>query len=279
MLISSSFWTFRPFNLIFWLTTLFFAALLIVATLLLRNKSPKTKKLVILISCLVTIVGFFAYKYALSIDQEYNVLIAARGGFNWWGELPLHLCNINMILIPIAIYSERRALQCFCFFIGPLGAAMAILMPSQGFSDVPLFLPRMLGYFGTHYMIVIEALAIGTFGLYRPKWADLPKAIAAFFITARIIFGIIMLIRAAGLNPHANYFYTAETEGNPLLEIFHRWIPAPFLYLIPSYVILLPYMLLVVAPFELALRARGKKEAKAADREKSGIGSTTNQEA
>ena len=50
-----------------------------------------------------------------------------------------------------------------------------------------------------------------------------------------------------------------ETEGNFLLEIFHRLIPIPFLYLIPSYVILLPYMFLVTVPFEAAERARGKK--------------------
>ena len=243
---SSDFWIFRPLNPAFWLTTLFFAALLILGTLCLRKKSKQVKKRVLLGACLITIAGFFAYKYALSLDKEFNELTAYRGGFNWWGELPLQLCNINMILIPIAIYSERRSLLCFTFFIGPLGAAMAVFMPGVSFSDVSLFLPRMLGYFGTHYMIIIESLAIGTFGLYRPKFKDLPKAVGAFLLTALVIFGITALLRVTGLHPHANYFFTFETEQNPLLEIFHSWIPVPFLYLLPCIPILACYMALMM---------------------------------
>ena len=52
-----------------------------------------------------------------------------------------------------------------------------------------------------------------------------------------------------------------ETEGNFLLEIFHNWIPLPYLYLLPSILILLPYMLLVTTPFALSDRSRRKKKS------------------
>ncbi len=272
-------WIFSPFNALYLAVFGGFLLLLVLAGLLLRGKSEGTKSTVLLAACLVTLIGFVLYKVFMARDADYAVLTAEMGGFNWWGELPLQLCNINMLMIPFAVLKKNRPVMSFCFFVAPLGALMALIMPANGFDGYPLLLPRMLGYYGTHFMILIEGLALAVFGLYRPRLRDFPGTILTILIVAFAAFLINLLLRWTGLHPKANYFYSVETEGNFLLEIFHRWIPAPFLYLIPSYVILLPYMLLVVAPFELALRARGKKEAKAADQEKSGIGSTTNQEA
>lgn len=249
-----------PFNGTFWVITGAFLLLLIAASLLVRNKSDRTKRTVIVCACALTLVGFFAYKYALSIDSDYDVLTKAMGGFNWWGELPLHLCNVNMILIPIAVLLDKRPLMNFCFFIGPLGASMALLMPGSGFDGFPILLPRMLGYYGTHYLIIVEALAIVTFGLYRPKFRDIPKTLLTVFLIALAVFGINLLFRWTGLHPKANYFYSVETEGNFVLELFYKWIPVPFLYLLPSILILAPYMLLITAGFALADRRRERNK-------------------
>ncbi len=248
----SAFWILRPFNGVFFAALLFFLLLLIGSSLLLRGKSERTRQLVLVSACLLTLIGFVFYKIFLSMDADYNVISANMGGFNWWGELPLHLCNINMLLIPIAVLTKKRPLMSFCFFVGPLGALMALIMPGNGFDGYSLLLPRMLGYFGTHFMVMIEGLALVCFGLYRPRYRDLPRAVLALLGIAFVIFCINMLMRVTGLHPRANYFYTVETEGNPLLEIFHRWIPYPFLYMLPCSLILLVYMAIVTLPFALA---------------------------
>ncbi len=259
---ANDFWIMRPFNTLFLIVFAAFLALLILASLLLRGKSGKTKRTVLVAACLVTLVGYFIYKYLLSLDADYNVITANMGGFNWWGELPLQLCNINMILIPIAVMRRSRPLMCFGFFMAPLGALMALVMPGNGFDGYSLLLPRMLGYYGTHFMIVIEGLAIVCFGLYRPKFRDLPRTVLAAFLIALAIFGVNMLLRWSGLHPKANYFFSVETEGNFLLELFHKWIPLPFLYLIPALLILVPYMALVTSGFAIADRVKAKREQK-----------------
>ncbi len=260
MRFNEEFWILKPFNTLFFAALGAFQLLLVIASLLLKGKSERTKSTVLITACVITLIGFAAYKYALYKDTDYHIINAAMGGFNWWGELPLHLCNINMILIPIAVLKKSRPLMCFGFFLAPLGALMALMMPSIGFYDCSLLLPRMLGYYGTHYMIVIEGLALATFGLFRPKLRDLPRAAAAALIIAFCIFCVNMLLRWSGLHPKANYFYSVETEGNFLLEMFHRWIPFPFLYLLPSIVILGVYMLVITVPFELADRKKRKRE-------------------
>ena len=252
-------WIMRPFGGLFLAVFAGFILLLVLASLLLRGKSEQTKKTVLVSACALTLLGFFLYKYALCVDRDYSRITAAMGGFNWWGELPLQLCNINMLLIPAAVLRKNRPLMCFGFFIGPLGALMALVMPANGFDGYSLLLPRMLGYYGTHFMIVIEGLALVTFGLLRPRLKDLPRTALTVLLIAFTIFLINLLLRRSGLHPKANYFYSVETEGNFLLEIFHRWIPVPFLYLLPSFLILIPYMLLITLPFALADRRRKKE--------------------
>ena len=118
----------------------------------------------------------------------------------------------------------------------------------------------MLGYYGTHFMIVIEALALTVFGLFRPRFRDLPKTFLTVFLIALVVFGFNMLLRTTGLHPKANYFFSVETEGNFLLEMFHKWIPVPFLYLLPSFVILLVYASVIILGFDLADKIKGRKK-------------------
>ena len=252
------FWIMRPFNALFWAVFAAFALLLAAACLLLRGKSEKAKKAVLVVGSALTLTGFILYKYYLSLDADFRILNAEMGGFNWWGELPLHLCNINMLLLPVAVTRNSRPLMSFCFFLGPLGALMALMMPSTGFNGYSLLLPRMLGFYGTHFMVMMLGLALAGFGLYRPRFRDLFPAVLAALGVALVIFCFERFLRRTGLHSKANYFYAVETEGNPVLELFHRLLPFPYLYLIPCLSILCPYMLLVTLPFALSDRRRKK---------------------
>lgn len=251
----------RPFNGVFFGTFGVLILILIIVSILLKNKSDRTKKIAVVTASVLTLVGFFVYKYYLSIDADYDAMRASMDGFNWWGELPLHLCNVNMILIPIAVLTNKRELLAFCFFVGPLGALMALTMPGPEFCDASLLLPRMLGYYGTHFLIVIEGLSIVTFGLYRPKFKDFPRIVLTILLITFAVFMINMIMRWTGVYPRANYFYSVETEGNFLLEIFHKWIPYPFLYLMPSIVILLVYMTVITLGFSIGDRIKGDRNA------------------
>ncbi len=252
-------WVLKPFNALFFGVLAAAVLLLAVVSVFLRKKSEQTRRRVLIVASLVTMIGFFVYKGFLSADREYAEIYR----FNWWGELPLHLCNVNMILIPIAVYWNRRALMSFCFFVGVLGAAMAICMPGTGFDHYSLLLPRMLGYYGTHYAVMLEGLALVTFGLYRPKFRDLPMTALTLALIALAAFGINMLLRGTGLYARANYFYTVEPEGNAIFETLYRWIPVPYLYVVPCLAILGAYMCLVMTVLT-ALERVGKRAARRA---------------
>ena len=253
-------WVIRPFNGVFFGAFAAFILLLAAASCFLRKQDERVRQGVIVGASLLTLIGFFVYKAYLAADAEFDALTAAMGGFNWWGELPFQLCNINMLLIPVAVLWKNRPLLSFCFFVGPLGAMMALAVPGNGFSGYPLLLPRMLGYYGTHFAIIVEGLALGTFGLYRPRYRDLIPTLLTLIGITVAIYGLNLLLRATGLHPNANYFFTVETEGNPLLDLFYKWLPVPCLYLIlPGSAILMVYMLAVMLVLTAADRVKERK--------------------
>ena len=126
-------WIMRPFNGLFLGVYAVLIILLVITSRLLRGKSFETRRNVLTGMCVFSMIGFFVYKYSLSLDKEYMVIYENFGGFNWWRELPLQLCNINMMLIPVSVFKKNRNLMAFCFFVGTLGAFMATAVPAYGF--------------------------------------------------------------------------------------------------------------------------------------------------
>lgn len=259
----------KPFNLVFFASLAIFVGLFLLAWFLTKNKSEKVRGNTLAIAFCVTFVIFWIYKVFLSLDTEYSEITAAagNGAFSWWSELPLQLCNINLMLIPLGIWTKKRPILSFAFFMAPLGAILALSMPSVGFYDCSVLLPRMLGYYITHFMVLLGGPALALFGLYRPKFRDFPITVLAAFCILLVIFGINSLMRATGVNPYANYFYCSDTDDNPLLELFYKFIPIPFLYMMPGIFIMVPYMALVTLPFYLYDKKKASASVKSAEEE------------
>ena len=73
---------------------------------LLHGQPERWRAAVLITLCVVNIIGFFVYKWFLSGDVEF-LQVSGLDKFNWFNELPLQLCNINMFLIPIGILTHR----------------------------------------------------------------------------------------------------------------------------------------------------------------------------
>ena len=163
----------RPFNAGFFLLMAVMIGAIVLLWALLRGRSEQRREAVLIALCVVNIIGFFVYKGFLSGDAQF-LQVSGLDKFNWFNELPLQLCNINMFLIPIGVLTRRRSLLGFAFFVAPLGALMALVFPEAAFSGYSLWLPRMLGYYITHMLILICGFSLTTLGFYRPRLKDLP---------------------------------------------------------------------------------------------------------
>ncbi len=250
-----------PFNAVYigcWLLT---ALIAVAIWAIFRNKSEKAKKIFITAFCALTVVIFFVYKGFLSVDKDF-LKITEIDSFNWFNELPLQLCNINMFLIPIGVLINNRYIKGFAFLVAPLGAAMALIFAEKAFTGYSLLVPRVMGYYVTHFFIVIAGVSVATLGFYKPKYKDIPGISILFLVLAFVIHCVNLIFRATGLCTYADYFYTIDDLGISILALFHKFIKTPFFYLVPALFILWGYMVILCLGFSIGSKL-GKKGAKA----------------
>ena len=231
----------RPFNGPFMLLLLL-TAISIAVIRRLRKRPKKQRTGFLLILCIFNILFYSVYKCLLSVDQEF-MLISQLEHFNWFNELPLQLCNVNLFLIPAGLLSQKRSILGFSFFTAPLGAAMALLFPESAFVGYSLMLPRIFGFYLTHILLIICGLSLSALGFYRPQRKDFPGIIAAFVILAFSAHLVNTLFRYT-VCPQANYFFTYGADIS-LLNLFWKLIPIPFLYELPALLSLLCYMVII----------------------------------
>ena len=250
----------RPFNAGFFLLMAVMIGAIVLLWALLRGRSEQRREAVLIALCVVNIIGFFVYKGFLSGDAQF-LQVSGLDKFNWFNELPLQLCNINMFLIPIGILTKRRSLLGFAFFVAPLAALMALVFPEAPFVGYSLWMPRMLGFYATHILIIVCGLSLVTLGFYRPQFRDIPGIAGTFFLLGIGALAVNFLLRHT-VCPLANYFFVYGGDVDiSILNLFWKWLPVPFLYELPALAILFVYMGLVCLVFSKLDAHRARRAA------------------
>lgn len=256
--------TVKPFNATFFMLLAIGAILFITISAVFKKQSVKSKKVFLVVMSVANIALYFTYKACLSVDAEF-VAISGISKFNWFNELPLQLCNINLFLIPIGALIGSRAIMGFSFFTAPLGAVMALIFPEPAFTGFSLATPRIFGFYVTHILIMVAGLTLTSLGFYRPQFKDFPRVVVAFLALSFSVH-IINLILRATVCPFANYFFTFGADVS-ILKLFWRFIPVPYLFELPSIAILLAYMFVVTSAMNTADRLKARRAAVSASSE------------
>jgi uncharacterized membrane protein YwaF len=232
--------TFGPVHI---LSLLVGAGLLVGLYFILKNRSQRVQ---------ILVLGILSFA-GISSDI-YNMLA--------WGSpleyLPLHLCSLNALLLPIAVFTRSKILSNL-LLVWSLGAAAALLL-NQAAAEATLFSIPFCTYYFAH--LADLGIPILLFKLHLTK-KD-PRCILS---TIGITMGVYTLIHFLNLGLNAlfaqngimsgdallqvNYMYSLAQE-NPLLQVFYSIIPAPYWYMYMIVPILVVYLLIVYAPQLLA---------------------------
>ena len=247
-----------PFNFVYLCLMLLGVAAVLLIWRSLRDKPEQTRKSFLVGLCAANIVLYFVYKGLLSVDAEF-VAVSGLERFNWFNELPLQLCNINLFLIPIGVMTGKRGILGFSFFIAPLAALLALLFPEAAFVGYSLTQPRIIGFYLTHLLIVICGLSLLTLGFYCPDFKDFPGIVAAFIVLS-LGAHIVNIVLRHTVCPQADYFFTFGADIS-ILNLLWRLIPIPYVYLLPGLIVLLAYMTLVTFGVRAVMTAADKRAA------------------
>ena len=215
-----------------------------------RNKNrPMEKKNTVLLWTALLIDGFELFKIVLMCIRGKNVL-------GWLYELPLFLCSIQLITIPLAAFSRGRvqeaALDFVCIF-GLLGAVLGTYGAGQNYACYPVISLDNVASGLTHSISGFAALYILISGMASMKKKNIPItfAILLFFCVAAYIANVCL---------DYNYMFLMAGDGTPYDIVYNLVGGHKVAYPLLVVALFLVYIVVYYCGYYLATRNKTAKQ-------------------
>lgn len=244
-------YTREPEGYLSWQHLVFVTSLMVVMTALavfygLRaRKQDETQKNRPLIAAAILIDAFELFKIVM-------MCIVNQDPMRWLYELPLFLCSIQLITIPLAAFSRGRIKQAaldFVFIFGLLGAVLGTYAAGQNYAAYPVLSFDNVVSGITHSISGFSALYIGLSGLVSMKKRNIP-------ITFAILLGFCISALIANLVLDYNYMFLMRGDGTPY-DIFYQLVGGnAVLYPIIVVLLFVVYILCFYGVYYLIQRKR-----------------------
>ena len=202
------------------------------------------------ISTLLCIAGVWIYSHCSSrlksvIIQTVSWLVIVNefffqisllyyGIWNTKNSLPLEMCYISALLIPVFSYQrELRSLKSWLFFAGFGGSFFAFLNTNLSELDMVYM---SIHYFFAHGLVIFVMLIIVIDG-FRPTWSD-------YFKTVMHTTLLVCVISSINYFLDSNYMFTrAKPPGTTFAELMPGW---PYYFLMMLLIGLMFYTILML---------------------------------
>ncbi len=185
-----------------------------ILTMIFKDKSEITKwRMLILISLLLPLT-----------EGAQALWYNAVGQFSWGYTLPLHLCSLMCIILPIMTITRSRLLIEYSYAMGLAPAFMTLLTPDVYFypSFSFIYIQSMLIHGVICFIPIFMVLGMG----FRPDIKSLPKTIAMLVVFALMVIPI-------NIATNGNYFFLRYPAPGSPMEVFAKYVGSPW-YLIPT---------------------------------------------
>jgi hypothetical integral membrane protein (TIGR02206 family) len=152
---------------------------------------------------------------ALAVYVFTNGRPLMPGSFRLDWSLPLHVCDLATLFVPVTLFSNWRPVRALLYFWG-------VGLCTQGFFTPDLQDgPAKLGFWSfwlAHFSVVGGALYDVAARGYRPTWRDYATALGAGLLYVAVILPLDVLL-------HVNYGYVGpSTPGQPsLVDVLGPW--------------------------------------------------------
>lgn len=207
---------------------------------ILRNKTDKTKTITLFVLSLTGIAAIIFNLLKWDSPLEY---------------LPLHMCSINALLLPIAVLTKNKTLSNL-LLLWCLGAFVALIM-NNSVMETELFSLTFNFYYFPH---VFECgIPILLFALKLTK-LDAKCILSTVIITMILYTGIHFanislnnyfvennIVNIYGDIITVNYMFSINPD-NPLLMLFYKIIPFNYWYMYCVIPVIIVYLSLIYVP-------------------------------
>ena len=175
-----------------------------------------------------------------------------------WGQpllyLPLHLCSLNAMALPIAVISKNKVLNNL-LLLWSVGALFALVL-NTSVSETEIFGWVFVFYFFPHVLELGIPILMFALGLVKKDARCIFSTVGITVSSYTVIHFINLFINSyarkngilnsAGDILSVNYMFSIAPE-NPLLDLFYSIIPHSYWYMYLCFIIVIIYLLLVYA--------------------------------
>lgn len=217
------------------ITTLVLAAGMIVGLyFLLKNKSDKVKTIVLGILSFAGIAAIIFNLVTWGSPIEY---------------LPLHLCSLNAMVLPIAVLTRNKVLNNL-LLLWCIGAFFALAV-NFAQTDYEIFSWTFFFYYFPHVLELGIPILMFVLKLTQKDVKCILSTLAITIVSYTAIHFVNVGINAytvannitdyAGEIIQVNYMYSIHPE-NPVLDLFYAIIPASYWYMYLSFIVVTIYL-------------------------------------
>ena len=242
-------WSWQHLSFVgFLLATMIFLAIHIGIRIKKRSYKAQNK---VLIVCAFLIDGFELVKIIV-------LCIRCQNPFQWLYILPLFLCSIQLIAIPLAAFSMGRIKEAaldFVLIFGILGAVFGTVGAAQNYNAYPVLSMDNVFSGVTHSISGFASLYIAISGMSSMKKKNFP-------ITLVILLAFSVVAYLANIILDYNYMFLMRDDGTPY-SIFYNLVGGnPILYPLIVVALFVVYILLFYWVYYLVKAERPSNEQK-----------------
>ena len=173
-----------------------------------KYRSEREKNLVLIIAAIL-IDAFEIFKIIIISARSDDPMV-------WTMELPLFLCSIQLITIPLAAFAKGRVKESaldFVFVFGILGAVLGTYFAGNNYGTYPVLSFDNTVSAITHSISGFASLYIAISGMHSMKKRNLP-----------IVFAILLSFSVAAYTANVildyNYMFLMKGDGTPYDAIY-----------------------------------------------------------
>jgi len=215
-----------------------------------KGKSEKIKNRVLIWSAIL-IDGFEIMKLIIAViknNGDFSCLLM---------DLPLFLCSIQLITIPLAAFCKgklREACLDFVMIFGILGAVLGTVGAAQNYGSYPVLSWDNVVSGITHSISGFASLYIAVSGMASMKRSDIPYALGILTFFCAAAYAVNHLVEY-------NYMFLMRGDGTPYDILFNLVGGSPILYPICVVLLFFVYILAYYGIFYLITNKKREKVA------------------
>ena len=212
-----------------------------------KNKDDRDKNKVLIWAAII-IDSFEIAKIIIGSIQEPSY---------WRVSLPLFLCSIQLIAIPLAAFSKGRLKESsldFVLIFGILGGILGTVGATQNYNAYPAFSWPNIVSATTHTISAFASLYIAISGLTSLKKKNMP-------ITFGILFGFGIVAYITNIILDYNYMFLMNHDGTPYVYLYNLVGGNKILYPISVMLLFVIYIFVFYAIHSRIIKSNAKTDS------------------